>query len=39
MMCEIVPEYYDKYIPDINTHKNNSNMNVLNDEELYHTWN
>lgn len=39
MMCEIVPEYYDKYIPDINTHKNNSNMNVLNDEEFYHTWN
>ena len=37
--CEIVPEYYDTYKPDINTHQFNSNTNVLNDEEYFHTWN
>ena len=39
LMCEVVPEYYDIYVPDQNTHQNNSNMDVLNNEEYYHTWN
>ena len=39
VICEVVPEYWDKYIPDQNTHENNSNQNVLQDEELHQTWN
>lgn len=36
--CEIVPEYQDDYIPDVNSHQNNSNINVLADEEYFKTW-
>lgn len=36
--CEIVPEYQDKYIPDVSNHENNSNMEVLNNEEYIQTW-
>lgn len=39
LMCEVVPEYFDLYVPDQNDHENNSNIPVLNDEEYYHTWN
>lgn len=38
LMCEVVPEYFDKYVPDMNTHESNSNIDVLNNEEYYHTW-
>ena len=37
--CQLVPEYYDKYVPDISNHVLNSNLNLLNDEEDYQTWN